>query len=345
MKSKIYIVMILIISGLFFQSCNNKSVTPHKNITGKAYELVVVIPDKAWEGEPGKLIQESLGQFQDALPQQEPIFNLVNIPPDAFKSIFKSTRNILFCEILSTTPKGQVIFEDDVWAYPQATVRIKAKSTEEFDELYNKNEKKILSYFLDAERERTIMNFDKYYDKAVYNVLDKDFGFTMKVTPGFKIASQKKDFIWLRYETPDISQGIIIYTFPYISDSTFTENYLISKRDSILKVNVPGPTDGSYMATETRFPQTFNILEHNGNYASNMKGLWRVMNDFMGGPYISMAELDAANKRIVVAFGYVYAPSKSKRNLINQVDAMVFSLKLNDQEQNDKINSEIKSGN
>ncbi len=94
MKSKIYIITFLIINGLFFQSCDNSNV-PHKNITGRAYELVVVIPDQPWKGEPGKLIQESLGQFQDGLPQSEPIFNLVNVPPAAFKSIFKSTRNII----------------------------------------------------------------------------------------------------------------------------------------------------------------------------------------------------------------------------------------------------------
>ncbi len=64
-----------------------------------------------------------------------------------------------------------------------------------------------------------------------------------------------------------------------------------------------------------------------------MRGLWRVMNDFMGGPYVSLAELDVKNQRVVVAFGYVYAPSKNKRNLINQVEAMIYSFKFNDQKE------------
>ncbi len=107
----------------------------------------------------------------------------------------------------------------------------------------------------------------------------------------------------------------MIYTLPYTSDSTFTRQYLLQKRDSILKVNVPGPTKGSYMATELRAEPLFQITKHNGNYAADIRGLWRVENDFMGGPFIMLAELDAYRQRVVVVDGYVYAPSKNKTQL------------------------------
>ena len=179
----------------------------------------------------------------------------------------------------------------------------------------------------------------------VFNAFNEDFGLTMNVPPGFSIARQKKNSIWVRYETPEISQGIILYTFPYTSDSTFTVDYLVAKTDSVLEIDIPGPTPGSYMAVEKRLDQVFNVYEHNKNYAVEMRGLWRVENDFMGGPYVALAELDAANQRIVVAFAYVFAPSKNKRNLLQQVEAMIYSLKLNDQDKNNKINSQVKMGN
>jgi hypothetical protein len=167
----------------------------------------------------------------------------------------------------------------------------------------------------------------------------------MKVAPGFNVTTQGKDFSWVRYETPEISQGILIYTFPYTSDSAFTLNYLLNKRDSFLRVNVPGPTKGSYMITERRVPVVFQVTRHNGNYAADLRGLWTVENDFMGGPFIMLAELDVSQQRVVVADGYVYAPSKNKRNLTRQVEAMVYSLTFKDQEKNDKINSQINMGN
>ncbi len=176
------------------------------------------------------------------------------------KVFLKVQGTLLITNIAVTNSGGQVIYKDDVWAYPQATVEIKAKNNQDFAKVFNENKNKIISYFLAAEKERMTMNYNKYYEKAVYNVLDKDFGVTMKVPPGFQIAVQKKNFIWCRYETPDISQGIILYTFPYVSDSTFTVNYLVSKRDHIFKANVPGPTEGSYMATEKRFDQVIQCI-------------------------------------------------------------------------------------
>jgi hypothetical protein len=199
-----------------------------------------------------------------------------------------------------------------------------------------------MSYFLKAEQERLKMGYNKYYEKGVYNVLQKDFDITMKLPPGFVIAEQKKDFAWIKYETPEISQGIILYTFPYVSDSAFTENYLLKVRDSILKANVSGPTEGSYMATERRIEQVQNITKHNGNYASEMRGLWRVVNDFMGGPYISLAVLDEEKQRVVVAYGYVYAPSKDKRNFLRQVQAMIYSLEIDNEKENQELASNKK---
>ena len=340
MKLKIYNVLILsvFLSGLF--SCSNDSTGMYRNITGKAGELVVVISEQSGNGAPGKVLRETLAQPQVALPQDEPVFDLVDVPHTAFKDIFKSTRNIIQTSISQDVEKEEVKFTDDVWAYPQATVQIKAKTPERFVELFNENSDKIISYFVSAEKERLTMNYNKYYEKGVYNVLDREFNVTMKVPPGFQIAKEARDFIWYKYETPEISQGIMFYSFPYVSDSAFMANYQIRIRDSLLKAHVPGPIEGSYMSTEKRIDPIVNVFKHNGNYAIEMRGLWRVENDFMGGPYVSLAELDTDKQRVLVAFGYVYAPSKDKRNFLRQVEAMIYSLKLNNQAENDKLNSQ-----
>lgn len=338
---KIYNLLILTLFVAVLFSCSGDGNTGlYKNITGAAGEMVVVISKKSWDGEAGELIRESLAQPHVALPQDEPIFDIIDVPHAAFKSIFQSTRNIIQTSISSNVEKEGIIFTDDVWAYPQATVKINAKSTKKFLEIFSENRNKIISYFVSAEKERLAMNYTKFYEKGVYNVLDKDFNVSMKVPPGFQIAKQEEDFMWYKFETPEISQGILFYSFPYVSDSAFMVNYQLKVRDSILKTHVPGPTNGSYMSTEKRIDQISNILKHNGNYASEMRGLWRVENDFMGGPYISLAELDVANQRVLVAFGYVYAPSKDKRNLLRQVEAMIYSLKLNNQDENDKLNNQ-----
>jgi hypothetical protein len=317
----------------------------NKNITGKAGELVIVISNKSWDDIPGKLLRQTLAQPQQSLPQDEPLFDLIPVPHEAFKEIFQTTRNIVQTRISPIVENPGVTFTDNIWAYPQATVQINARNNEEFEKLFSENSDKIIGYFLKAERDRMTVNYHKYHDKAVRNTLDQKYDILLTVPPGFQITQESKDFVWLRYETPEISQAIMVYWFPYTSDSTFTLNYLLNKRDSILRANVPGPTEGSYMATERRVDPLFHVLRHNKNYAADIRGLWRVQNDFMGGPFIMLAELDAYRQRVVVADGYVYAPSKDKRNFIRQIEAMVYSMAFNDQDKNDRLNSQAQMGN
>ena len=208
MNFKFTHLLALVLAVVFILSCSSDATHMRKNITGRAGELVVVISKTSWEGAPGKVIREGLAQSHIGLPQDEPLFDVIDVPHAAFKDIFKSTRNIVQTSISTNVETPGVTFKDDVWAYPQATVQIKAKNAAQFEELFNENRDKILSYFLLAEKERITMNYKKIYDKGVYNVLDKEFGVTMKVAPGYRIMEQKEDFLWVQYDTPEIIQGI-----------------------------------------------------------------------------------------------------------------------------------------
>jgi hypothetical protein len=339
-----FIVFAILISCVSF-SCKNQGQPGKVSVTGRAGEVIVVISNESWDSLPGRLIRETLAQPQLSLPQAEPLFDLADVPQEGFKNIFKTTRNIVITKISSTVEQPGVVFKNDIWAAPQATVEINAKDYSQFQDLWNENSVKIISYFLTGERNRLIGSYKKIHDNAIFNVLKEKYQISFYCQPGFVIASQKDDFLWIKYETPEISQGIFFYTIPYDNDSIFTSDYLIKKRDELLKKYVPGPTEGSYMSTEHQVEPVFNILRHNGNYAAEIRSLWNVENDFMGGPFILLAELDAANQRVVVADGYVYAPSKNKRNYLRQVEAMIYSMKFDNQEKNDKINREMNMEN
>jgi len=345
MMRRIFTVTILLamISFLLF-SCRNDS-NMQKKITGKAGELVVVVPKETWEGKVGEAMKKVLMQPQVSLPQEEPIFNVIDVPPKAFKEIFKTTRNIINVRISPTLDSAKIEFKKDVWAWPQAVVNIQAQSPESFIDLFNKNSDKIVSYILKAERNRLQMNYAKYTDQAIKKTLLKKFNIQLNIPNGFVIADEQDNFIWMRYDTPEITQGIAVYTFPYTSDSTFTTGYLLSKRDSALEKNIEGPTRKSYMTTEHQIPPTFNIFEFKNNYAAEMRGLWRMENDFMGGPFVNLSVLDISNNRVIMLDGFVYAPRFDKRNYLRQVEAIIYSLELPDQAKNDKIKSQIRMGN
>ena len=342
---KITFQVLLFAFALIIFSCSKSTKMVHRNVTGKAGELLVVMARDAWNDSTGSLIRQTLGQPCVSLPQDEPMFDLINIPPDAFKDLFKTTRNILMARLTDTGDKSGIEFTDDLYAYPQACVVIQSKSRAEFDSIYRTNSHKILSYFLNAENKRLNMNYEKFYDRAVFNVLKKELNLTINTPPGFSVAKSGPGYVWIRYITPEVDEHILVFTYPYKSDSTFTARYLTDMRDSILHQVIPGPSSGSFMTTEKSVDPVFTLFEHNTNYAAEMRGLWKVENDFMGGPYIALTELDPFRQRVVEVFGFVYSPGKNKRNYIRQLEAMIYSLKLDDQEKNNQINLKLKLGN
>ena len=340
LMSKFSFILLL---SLLLVSCDFGKGAKMETITGKSNEIVVVIGKETWKGEVGSLVREVLAQPQSSLPQEEPIFSLINVPPEAFINLFKSSRNIITVKISSTYTDPKVEFSSNIWAYPQAVVNIQASSPENFRELFQANGDKMIAYFLKAEKDRLKKTYKEVHEKAVSNTLLKDLNLQLYVPTGFKIVKQDTGFIWIRYDTPLIYQSIVVYTYPYESDSTFTRQYQVGKRNLMMKKHIPGPTQGSYMATEMEVPQDFNILNYNGNYASEMRGLWRLENDFMGGPFVSLSVLDASRGRIVTVEGHVYAPKNTKRNYLRQVEAMIYSLEFSDQKENDKITKALET--
>lgn len=316
-----------------------------ETISGRSGEVFVVLGKETWKGKTGDLIREVLAQPQSSLPQSEPIFDLTNVPPEAFVNVFKKGRNILSIKISPSFTEPKVEYAEDTWAYPQAVVNIQASSPENFKELFKANGDKIIGYFLKAEKDRLKMTYNASYQKGIYKTILDKFDIQIYIPIGFNIAKQDSNFVWVRYDTPLITQNILVYSYPYDSDSTFTRNFQVAKRNIIAKNNIKGSLPGSYMTTEMELPQDFNILKYNGNYASEMRGLWRVENDFMGGPFISLSVLDASRRRVITVEGNVYAPKNDKRNFLRQVEAMVYSLEFPKQKINDKITKQLESGN
>jgi len=343
MKRFVYSLLLFAFVSSSLLSCQNNNNSRLETITGRSGEIFVVLGKDTWKGKSGDLIREILAQPQSSLPQKEPIFDLTNVPPEAFVNVFKSGRNVISIKISSTFTESKVEFNKDVWAYPQAVVNIQAKSAEDFDNLFKVNSQKIILFFLKAEKDRLQSTYKASVEKSVYKTLMDEFHIQLYAPTGFKLALKDSTFAWFRYDTPQITQNILVYTYPYESDSTFTENYQVGKRNVITKKYISGPARGSYMTTEMELPLDFNIIKVNGNYACEMRGLWDLEHDFMGGPFISLSVLDAARKRIVTVEGNVYAPKDDKRNFLRQVEAIVYSMEFPKQNVNDKINKKLEN--
>ena len=123
-----------------------------------------------------------------------------------------------------------------------------------------------------------------------------------------------------------MSLGLMIYTCPYKDTAQMNPASVLASRDTYTKLYVPGPLEGSYVATErdAYTPVSRKMLFKN-MFAIETRGLWKTLGDFMGGPFVNYTIVDAPRQRIVVFDGYVYYPNNSKRNYIRQLESIIWA--------------------
>ncbi len=329
------LVFLFISLGLVNQGCNQKNtggLLP--SITGKSGEIVIVISPAYWDSAIGDTLRKIFTQPYPSLPQGEPLFTIAHIARTDFNYVFKTHRNLIFIDINKTIPvdSTQIIIKKDVWAKGQLIFDCKAHSDTAMAKAISEQRDKIISLINAKERERIANIYRKLPAGKVINYLKKKFGIYMPVPSGYNLHIDTTNFAWISKEEPESSQGLIIYSYPYVDTNTFTLDYLIRKRNNFLKKYLPGPLDGSWMTTEMRFGLIFNEFSYHNRYFAEIRGLWRVENDFMGGPFISVTTLDKKRNLIITAEGYFYGPKFKKREYIRQLETIIYNLKVLDDE-------------
>jgi len=317
----------LLIAGGCKEGKKGENLLP--NPLGTAGDILVVLETGGGEVDTlWSTIQTVLAAEYPYLPQPEPTFTLVKMPPKLFTGV-RGYRNILILKIdKAVFPASKMLLRYDVWASPQLVVTVVGPSPAEIAAYILKERERIVAIFEQAERDRQMVIYNRLPDQKIQLLLKQKFGISLSLPNGYKINRKADDFVWLSYETPFTSLGIMVYTYPYKSDSTFTKNYLIAKRNAYTQKYIPGPSKGSYMITGHFYEPAVTPTMFKDRYFAILRGLWEVKNDYMGGPFISFTTLDEKNNRVITVEGYVYAPKDEKRNYLRQVESVLYSFKL-----------------
>ena len=138
-----------------------------------------------------------------------------------------------------------------------------------------------------------------------------------------------ENFVWLsdfNSVNPEI-MSFVMYSYPYTSTDNFSRENYIQKRDSVMKVNMPGGKPGQYIQTEADY---VNITEtsYRDRYLQIARGLWYMKDDMMGGPFVSHSVVDEKNGRVIVVEAFVYAAGQKKGRFIRKLEASLYTLKL-----------------
>ena len=334
-KRIIPITVVFLMFAFLFTSCDEQSRSGVKKSTGKTNELMIITNTKAqWKGNLGDTLRAFFEQEMLGLPQAEPIFTAYNVAKKKFNKTFKKLHSIFIVDIDPGIKSPFVEVKRDLWSAPQQVCKITAPDLESFYKEFNKYKETFLRLFLDLEIERTNKYFGMASSVPMRNVLKKKFGISMDVPGGFYVGQESNNFIWLRQSMhrtkQDVELGIMIYVMPYTDTSLFHPNRIVQIRDSITHDFVHGELPGTYVAISSEFIPVISerTADYVTDFAVETRGLWNLVNDFMGGPFLSYTFVSPDGTKVMTVDGYVYNPSGMKRNFIRQLEAIFYTLEF-----------------
>ena len=329
------------VTALLSIACNEqtkkKIVLP--NISGKAGEVIVVANKTDWEGLAGTTLRDTLACDCPYLPQREPLYTLVDVAPSGFVSMFQVHRNIIILNISNSVTEPGVVFKKDVWAAPQCVIYVNAINAESAAQLIKDFSAKIKTTLEQAERDRVIANATRYEELNLRPVVTKIFGGAPRFPSGYQLKKKTDDFVWITYDTQFTMQGVLLFKYPVVEGENMMDlDNIISNTNRMLKENVPGMFENTYMTITDFARPSIEYMRYKGREFAQLRGFWEVHNDYMGGPFVSHVFYSPDGKDVIVLQGCVYAPKYDKRHYLRQVESILYSFQWNEPEEKTEKN-------
>ncbi|MEX2336574.1 MAG: DUF4837 family protein [Fulvivirga sp.] len=353
------IICFILITATFL-SCGGKR---NKNLlppaSGRAGEIIVVMDSALWKSEVGEEIKNTFRAEVGALPRAETMFKINYVDPRNLNSVLKTVKNLLFVMTINDNNPGsrvvrnyftksslEKIKEDpnlfvhtanDEFAKGQAVMYLFGQNRDALAENIRKNRKNLQAYFDKAENKRLLKGlYAAKESEGSMNMLIEDHDCSLRIPFGYKLAVKQPGFVWFRQINAESDMNIFITYKPYTSENAFKKEAIIRLRDSVASRQLfedPAKPE-THIVTETTVPYipvTTRQVTFNGQYAIEMRGLWKTNNFSMGGPFISYTLVDEKLGRLYYIEGFVYSPGKKQRELIRELEVILSTFKTKEQ--------------
>lgn len=306
---------------------------------GRPYELIVVCAQPQWQSVLGDTLQYFLKQPVTEIPNYEPVFDVLRIMPNNFKSLTKHHRNIVVVNVSSEFAEPSISIRYNVTAKPQVYVTIKGPDNKSVADYVGEQGENLVQVLEKAERDRTIAYARRYSSQPLKELIRSTFGIGLDISDDYKLRTQSPDMVWISQEFPTASQGFFIYKYPYQGEQSLSPEALVKARNRFAS-RIPGPKEGSYMITVDEIPDEtgneyvpyvpeYRTIRIGSRPWIEMVGLWDVENYFMGGPYVSYTTVNGETNEVITIDCYIYSPKIDKRNMMRELQALVYLADFN----------------
>ncbi|PTL34385.1 hypothetical protein C7120_07610 [Prevotella sp. oral taxon 376] len=293
---------------LLLAACGGRKPAEHAMSSMKPYEVLVV-------GDSADAIADCLGRPCRELPQGEPMYDVVSISPKDFRGSYRLARTVV---IYTKGTRHDWDIKDNVYTRPQRVVYA------------NKDNILIAEAFIEQfEHQQAVKQLRRKHNPKAGALVKKMFGEDIRIPADMKASKQGKDFLWLSDNGTLATKNLVVMRLrgqcPYyhLGDflgpafKAFPE--VLQRVDSCLGANIRGEADDMRM----RMNASTVMTRQDKMLDLHFHGLWEMENDIMGGPFFARL----TNRRdgtMLVELAFVYAPGQKKRNLIRQLEAVVY---------------------
>lgn len=322
---------------------------------GNSSEIYIVMDSSLWIGDIGDKIKATLASPMDGLPQDEPLFTIKYINPLRLNRVMRMNKNLIFVTLLENESRGNkelrknftdaswqkmeenpelfMLPKKDEFATGQQLLHLFGINEKAFLGNFEKNQTKIKDFWWQVEKQRiTESLFKKTEQKNISNLMRKDYNCDMRVPFGYELVMNEPDFMWFRKMDNVEDKSFFVSYKTYKSEADFKEEAIVAWRDEIAAKYIYGDPDNanSYMRTVNLLPVVSRQVNFNGKFAVENRGLWETANKSMGGPFISYVLVDEALNRMYYIEGFVFAPSKGKRDAVKEMEAALWTFRTSD---------------
>lgn len=338
------------------QTGENKDTSSIPGATGPAGEIYVFVDTTVWQSSVGEATKEIFNKDLPGLINPEPAFTLNTINPVKANKLTRRFHDIIYLVSLQhNTPMTRAMvaqFDEKTikrvqqdttllffrnknqFARGQQTIYIIARNDRVLTDFLQENERRLFNLIESFERDYVAENlYSGRPNQAAEKALRKAFPNTkLKVPKGFGIARQKSNFVWFRAKATQNDKNIFVASIPYSDTSQFNPGSIREMIDSITTNNIWGSGEendsSSALIQERREPLFVETIRWKGNYAKEIRGVWKLRNNAMGGVFLSYLILHEPTQKLYYIHSFVFAPNQAKREKIRQLEAILHTFSI-----------------
>lgn len=352
LKRKRWLSTLVILSFLLAE-CNEALQKDRPIASGEANTIIIVADQEVWKGSLGDTIRSYYAAPYLILPQPEPIFDLQYLTPQQYQTsaVRREASAYLIVANLSitTSPAAKLVInaigEENVRraktdpTYNSAIVRDKYAKGQLIAYQFAYSEAALLTNIgknFPATAEKFRRADQKKLESFLFSVgenrkvaddVQRILGVKMRIPKTYVLASKKDSVIWLRQETGKLSSNIIIKKLPLSDVSQFNKAGIIAIQDSIGRKYLSSQLSNTYMyISETDLPLFVDTITVNKREVLEVRGIWKMKNDYMSGAFISYLFYNPQEKVLLFVNGFIHAPGEPKRSWMQKLEYILKSV-------------------